>query len=83
MIRKTILTAMLVALAAATVSAQDPRVEVSGTLGWTFSDGVGGATAIRVPGVGTFDSLDPKDSASWGARLGYLVNDNSEVGIRW
>ena len=42
MIRKTILTAMVVALAAATAPAQDARVEISGTAGWTFSDGVSG-----------------------------------------
>ena len=54
MIRKTILMAVVVALAAATAQAQDPRVEISGTAGWTFSDGVGGETAVNVPGVGTF-----------------------------
>jgi opacity protein-like surface antigen len=76
MIRKTILTAMLVALAAATVSAQDPRVEISGTAGWTFSDGVnvGGSdnAAVRV---------DPKDAFSWGARLGFNLSPNTEIGF--
>jgi opacity protein-like surface antigen len=75
MIRKTILTAMVVALAAATASAQDARVEISGTAGWTFSDGVSGSandeSSVRV---------DPKDAFSWGARLGFLVNENVEVG---
>jgi hypothetical protein len=56
-------------------------VELTATYGWTFSDGVGGVTAVRVPGIGTFDKIDPKDSASWGLRLGYLVNDNSEIGF--
>ena len=76
MIRKTILTAMLVALAAATVSAQDPRVELSGTLGWTFSDGVN---------VGSIDDspiqVGPKDAFSWGARLGFNVSPNAEIGF--
>jgi opacity protein-like surface antigen len=80
MIRKTILTAMLVALAVATASAQDPRVEISATAGWTFSDGVSGA-GVTVPGVGVFDRIDPKDAFSWGARLGFLVNPNVEVGF--
>jgi opacity protein-like surface antigen len=75
MIRKTILTAMAVALAAATASAQDARVEISGTSGWTFSDGVN---------VGTLDNapvrVDPKDAFSWGARIGFLVTENVEVG---
>jgi outer membrane protein W len=81
MIRKTVLTAMAVAVAAATASAQDPRVEISGTAGWTFSDGVGGETAVSVPGVGTFDSIGPKDAFSWGARLGFNVTPNVEVGF--
>ena len=80
MIRRTILTATMAALAAATVSAQDPRVEVSATAGWTFSDGVSG-DGVTVPGVGSFDRIDPKDAFSWGLRLGFLVNENSEVGF--
>ena len=31
-------------LAGSAAFAQDPRVEISGTAGWTFSDGVGGET---------------------------------------
>ena len=80
MIRKTILTTMVVAVAAATASAQDPRVEISGTAGWTFSDGVSGPE-VAVPGVGRFDRVDPKDAFSWGLRLGFLVSENSEVGF--
>jgi opacity protein-like surface antigen len=76
MIRKTILTTMMVALAASAAWAQDPRVELSGTAGWTFSDGVSvGASdnsAIRV---------DPKDAFSWGARLGFNLSPNVEIGF--
>jgi hypothetical protein len=75
MIRKTILTAMAVAFVAATVSAQDPRVELSGTAGWTFSDGVN---------VGSIDdspiTVGPKDAFSWGARIGFMVTPNVEIG---
>ncbi|MCG6923670.1 MAG: hypothetical protein LJF15_21665, partial [Acidobacteria bacterium] len=67
-------------LAAASAPAQDARVELSGTAGWTFSDGVSGA-AVNVPGVGSFDRIDPKDAFSWGLRLGFLVSENSEVGF--
>jgi hypothetical protein len=63
-------------LASATVSAQDARVELSGTAGWTFSDGVN---------VGAIDNapirVDPKDAFSWGARLGFNVTENAEVGF--
>ena len=75
MIRKTILMAGVVALAAATAQAQDPRVELSGTAGWTFSDGVN---------VGSIDdspiTVGPKDAFSWGARIGFMVTPNVEIG---
>jgi opacity protein-like surface antigen len=64
-----------VALAAPASWAQDSRVELSGTAGWTFSDGVN---------VGAIDEspirVDPKDAFSWGARLGFNVTPNWEVG---
>jgi len=80
MFRKTIVAAAVLAAAAATASAQDPRVEISGTAGWTFSDGVGGNAAL-VTGVGTFTSIDPKDAFSWGLRLGFLASEHSEIGF--
>ena len=75
MIRKTILAAALAALAGSTAWAQDPRVELSGTAGWTFSDGVN---------VGSIDdspiTVGPKDAFSWGARIGFMVTPNVEIG---
>jgi opacity protein-like surface antigen len=60
--------------------AQDPRVEVGATLGWTLSDGVSG-DSVTVPGAGTFNRIDPKDAISWGLRVGFLVTPNAEVGF--
>jgi hypothetical protein len=60
-------------------AAQDHRVEIAGTAGWTFSDGVSG-NAITIPAVGTFNRIDPKDAFSWGLRLGFMVSDNVVVG---
>ena len=76
---KIVWMAAVAALAATAAQAQDPRVEISGTAGWTFSDGVTG-DAVSVPGLGTFNSIDPQDAFSWGARLGFLVTPNVEVG---
>ncbi len=78
--RKTTLVAVAAAFLATSASAQDPRVEISGTAGWTFSDGVSGE-ARTVPGVGTFDRVDPKDAFSWGARIGFNATPNVEVGF--
>jgi hypothetical protein len=64
-------------LLGSTAWAQDARVELSGTAGWTFSDGVsGGAEGM----AGNFLRVDPKDAFSWGARIGFMVNENLEVG---
>jgi hypothetical protein len=76
MVRKTILTVGLLALVAGAAQAQDPRVELSGTAGWTFSDGVN---------VGGLDDspirVDPKDAFSWGARIGFNLTPNTELGF--
>ena len=68
MIRKTILTAMVVAVAAATASAQDARVEISGTAGWTFSDGVSVGASDNSPiraSIPRTRSPGAPASASW------------------
>ena len=48
----------------------------SGTAGWTFSDGVN---------VGTIDEspiqVGPKDAFSWGARIGFNLSPNTEIGF--
>ena len=59
-------------LSSPVVRAQDHNVELSGTAGWVFSDGVTGS--------GDFARIDPKDAFSWGLRIGFLVNENVEVG---
>ena len=79
MIRRLTWMVAVGVLAGSAAWAQNARVELSGTAGWTFSDGVSGS-AVIVPGVGTFDRIDPKDAFSWGARIGFLVSDNVEVG---
>jgi hypothetical protein len=80
MLRKTLLVALAAGLAAASsAQAQDARFEISALAGWTFSDGVDGE-AVSVPGEGTFNRIDPKDSFSWGLRFGYLLTENHEIG---
>jgi hypothetical protein len=79
MVRKTLFVTLALVLVGTAAQAQQPRFEISATAGWTFSDGVSGQ-AVTVP-EGTFNRVDPKDSFSWGARFGYLLNQNSEVGF--
>jgi opacity protein-like surface antigen len=74
--RKIAAGAAMCLLAGSAAWAQDPRVEISGTAGWTFSDGVN---------VGSIDDspiqVGPKDAFSWGARLGFNLSPNVELGF--
>jgi opacity protein-like surface antigen len=79
MLRKALLAVALVAVSGSLAVAQDHRVELSGTAGWIFSDGVTGGPVV-VSGSGTYNSIDPKDAFSWGLRLGFLVSENVEAG---
>ena len=78
MLKRIIVMASLVSLAAAPAIAQ--KAEVGVTFGWVYADGVSGNTYI-VPGVGSFSRVDPKDSFGWGIDLGFFVGPNAEVGF--
>jgi hypothetical protein len=71
------LTVAVGALMGSAAWAQDARVEISGTAGWTFSDGVSGGAEGT---LGDFTRVDPKDAFSWGARIGFMATENVEVG---
>jgi hypothetical protein len=77
MLRRLTLMVAVGALAGSAAWAQDARVEISGTAGWTFSDGVSSGS----DDIGNdFARIDPEDSFSWGARIGFLATENVEVG---
>src|SRR5580765_6965805 len=69
-------------LAAVPAFAQTPRAEVGVVFGWVYSDGVSGSTRV-VPGAGSFDRIDPKDSFGWGVDVGFFVSPNAEVGFMY
>jgi opacity protein-like surface antigen len=79
MTRKALLVAALVALCGSAAQAQDQRVEISGTAGYTFSNGVNGPGVV-IPAVGTFNEIYPADAFSWGIRIGFNVTPNFEIG---
>jgi hypothetical protein len=56
------------------------RVEVSGLVGWTFSDGVDGDGVLAGDG-NIYDEVDVKDSFSWGFDVGVNATDNVQVGF--
>jgi hypothetical protein len=68
-----------VALAASASWAQEHRVEIVGSGGWTLSDGVTGDGVLAGDG-GVYNSIDPKDAVSYSLELGFLVSENFEIG---
>ena len=78
---RILVTAALLAVifAPAAVSAQS-RVEVSGIVGWTTSDGVDGNAVLAGDG-NIYDAIDVKDSFSWGFGVGFNATENAEVGF--
>ena len=72
--------AALSLLLAGTAQAQDPRIEVGGSAGWTNSDGVT-FDGVRAGDGNVYNGIEPKDSFSWSLNFGYFVNTNVEVGF--
>ncbi|MCG6920618.1 MAG: porin family protein [Acidobacteria bacterium] len=80
MLRRATWMAAACLLVASLSWAQDSRVEVSATAGWTFGDGVSGPGVV-VPGAGTFTGIGPSDGLSWGLRLGIMASKHAEIGF--
>jgi len=78
--RLVVVTGLLVGALVCPTSAQSPRVEVTGLVGWTFSDGVSGDGVLAGDGK-VYNRVDPKDSVSYGFGVGVNVTDNAEVGF--
>jgi hypothetical protein len=82
MLKRTGFCAALCVLVAAPAFAQ-MRGEITGTVGWTISDGVSFSNAVPVPGLGTYSRADPKDSVSFGFGGGVFVNHQVEIEFMW
>jgi opacity protein-like surface antigen len=84
MVRHTVRNAAACALAAlalaATARAQDPRVEIGGTAGWTYSDGVTFEGVLAGDG-NIYNGIEPKDSFSWSVNIGFYASPNVEIGF--
>jgi hypothetical protein len=67
---------------ASLAEAQDRRFEVSGSVGYTLSDGVSGDPVLAGDG-NIYDRIDPKDSISFNVTLGYFVTPTWELEFMW
>jgi len=77
-IRRLTFMVAVAALVGSAAWAQEKRVEISGNVGYTLSDGVSGS-ATTINGE-DFTRIDPKDSVNYGGRIGFMVTPNIEVG---
>jgi len=82
MFKKTVgVAALAAALLAQPAFAQDKRVEIGASVGWTFADGVDTQTPVIGPDGHFYDRIDPKDSFKWGLNGGAYVTENVEIGF--
>jgi outer membrane protein W len=76
--------ALLVLVAALVVSAgpamAQGKVEITGIVGWTLSDGVTGS-GVTAPDGNKYNAVDLKDSMNWGLWFGVMATDNVEIGF--
>jgi outer membrane protein W len=73
---------VVAAMASGHAWAQEPRAEISGSAGWTLSDGVSSNGIVAADG-NLYNRLDPKDSFSYGFGLGFLLSPHWELEFLW
>ena len=83
MLKKVIISALLVLAVASAAWAQPAKVEITGLFGYTFADGVSAADPIVGANGQVYDRADPKDSAMFGLGIGFFVTPSAEVGFLW
>ena len=57
-----------------------PRAELSGIVGWNWSDGVEGDGVLAGDG-NIYNEVGPADSFAWGLDLGFNVTEQVQVGF--
>jgi opacity protein-like surface antigen len=78
--RAIVFVAAALMLSAGSAMAQGKKVEISGLVGWTLSDGVAG-DPTPAPDGKTYNAVDLKDGMNWGLMFGIMASDNFEIGF--
>jgi hypothetical protein len=81
MLKRGIVTAGLF-LTIGVVPAFAQKVEVSGFVGWSITDGVDSDPILAGDG-NIYDTVEPDDAVIYGFTVGVLVGEGAEVGFRW
>jgi hypothetical protein len=76
----TLLFAFVVS-SASQASAQEPRVEITGFGGYTFSEGVKVDPGRLISAI--IEEVNPTSGASFGAGLSVFLTDYAQVGFQW
>ena len=74
-------TLAALAVWAASPATAQPRVEISGFGGYTFSEGINVDPGSRLSAV--IDEVDATSGTSFGAGLGVFVTDYAQIGFQW
>jgi len=82
MVRKVLVSVLVLLVMASAAWAQTPKVEFTGIIGWTLSDGVSGDPVTALDG-NVYDRVDPKDSMHFGFSLGFFLSPSAEIGFLW
>jgi len=77
--RTTAAAAAVAALLTTSAYAQEHKIEFSANFGYTASDGVSATSPILAGNGVLYNRVDPKDSFSWNATIGYLFGEHSEL----
>ena len=82
MVRRVLISTLLVLAMTSAAWAQSPKVEVAGLFGYTLSDGVSGEPYKAGDG-NTYDRVDLKDSMNYGLAFGVFVGPKAQIGFLW
>ena len=80
MLRRLAVLVSFVTCLAPAARAQDSRIELGASAGWTFSDGVTFDGVLAGDG-NLYNSIGTKDAFSYSLNLGYFATPNVEVGF--
>ncbi len=71
----------LVVLAASTATAQEAKIEATGFIGYTLSEGIETDPGSFVSEL--VEAINPTSGLSYGAGVGFFVNEYAQIGFQW
>jgi hypothetical protein len=82
MLRRCFVAVAVITLLASPTFAQG-RVEFSGAIGYTFSEGIDFANGVLAPNGSIYNRVDPKSGVSFNFTFGGYVTEQAEIEFLW